>query len=142
MTVDLAMLLRQDATRRDGKPLLRIPHIGELDRDRYREPVGKQLKECAETVKRLGLLYRWRKCGAPSVLVTWNSDSKLFTNFDIELFCFWLGDKFDLQDSRGMHFGLPARAVGARLWEELLRDEHGLEYVSWDTVTQWRREGR
>jgi hypothetical protein len=106
------------------------------------ELVGNQLQECAKVIKAKGGIYKWRKYNAPAVLVIWDRDSKLFINFDNAGFCEWLGTHFDLYDRMGVHFGLPHSATADRIWTELLKDSSGLEWVSWGTVSEWRKEGK
>jgi hypothetical protein len=103
------------------------------------ELVNSQLKECARIIKAKGALYRWRKHNAPAVLVVWDKESKTFINFDNQGFCQWLGSHFDLRDRFGVHFGLPHRATAARIWEELLKDGHGLEWASWQLTDEYRK---
>jgi hypothetical protein len=142
MQPDLKLLLRMDSERRADKALLTIPIVDQLGKERCQDVVRKQLAECAKVIKAKNLLFRWRKCGAPSVLVIWNKDSHLFTHFDNDLFRHFLGIHFDLVDSRGMSFGLPAAATTAKIWEELLRDEHGLPWASWQLTDEYRRAGK
>jgi hypothetical protein len=142
MSIDLKAMLRWDSERREGKPLLIIPNIDDLNKEYRQEVVSKQLAECAKVIKAKGLLYRWRKFVGPAVLVTWDKESRQFTNFDNNLFRHWLGAHFDLVDSRGVSFGLPAAGTAGRIWEELLRDESGLDWASWDLTTEWRKNGK
>ncbi len=142
MAFDLGKMIRGSAARRSDRPQLLIPAINEISSIYCEELVSKQLANCAKIIKDRGGLFRWRKYNAKPVLVIWAEDSKVFINFDNPGFCQWLGSNFDLCDRMGIHFGLPAAGVAARIWETLLLDSSGLDYVSWSTVDERRRANK
>jgi hypothetical protein len=142
MNFDLSRMLRWDAARRIDRPQLLIPCLSEVNSKYCEELVSNQLRECARVIKAKGGIYKWRKYDAPAVLVIWDKDSKIFINFDNAGFCEWLGSQFDLCDRMNVHFGLPHAAVAARIWEELLKDSTELQSVGWQTVSDWRRQGK
>ena len=142
MPFDIGQMFRRDSARRANRPELLIPCLSEVNNKYCEELVNNQLKDCARVIKAKGGIYKWRKYDAPAVLVIWDKDSKVFINFDNAGFCEYLGATFDLSDRMNVHFGLPHPAVAARIWEELLKDSTGLESVGWQTVGDWRRQGK
>ncbi|HXM05411.1 MAG TPA: hypothetical protein VN939_22550 [Chthoniobacterales bacterium] len=111
-----------------------------IHKQHHEELASKELTECAHVIKATGLLYRWKKYYGPTVLCAWESTVKLFTHFSNESLREWLGTHFDLQETTGIHFGLPAEAVADRIWQTLLLNTIDLPWASWQLTTQYRIE--
>jgi len=54
-------------------------------------------------------------------VVQWSKPDGIFTGFDIDTWCVWLGQRWKIIDSNGVEWAGPSRAVADRIYAAVLK---------------------
>jgi hypothetical protein len=139
MPFDLGKMIRRDSNRRGGKETMVIPVHETVDNQYQWHTVQPVLGKCADQIVASGLVWKWCRFTGRHVLVRL-SEERTFVGFDIQDWCAFLGQHWQIVDNNGFEWLGPSHAVGDRIMQAVLRHPK-LPIASWSMQLE-QRKGR
>ena len=139
MPFDLSKMVHRDTTRRAGKATMVIPVHETVDNQYEWHKVQPVLGKCADQIVASKLVWKWCRFTGRHFLVRLSED-RTFVGFDIQDWCEWLGQHWQIVDVAGMEWAGPSHCVGDRIMQAVLRHPN-LPVASW-AVQLEKQKGR
>ena len=116
-----------------------IPVHETVDNQYQWHTVQPVLGKCADQIVASGLVWKWCRFTGRHVLVRL-SEERTFVGFDIQDWCAFLGQHWQIVDNNGFEWLGPSHAVGDRIMQAVLRHPK-LPIASWSMQLE-QRKGR